>query len=184
MMESPDRGGPAFRVEIAIFPLLVLVQCAFFYVLPFLVPFLTGIALVTYGIGVSYVAMRDLAQWRTRIQLWAIVLVAATWSFWVYVPTKEAAIHVRFWIERHNYERAVAEISRGAKPGCLATDDCMFDGRELVFPYPGLLSAWIGIVYVPDPDNGPDLALLKSVAGVAGCDPEPISGHYYMCGFY
>ena len=115
----------------------------------------------------------------------AIALITATWLFWVLVPTKEAAIAVRFWVDDANYEQAVAEISRGAKPSCLAAHDCLFDGRQLVFPYPGLLSGWIGIVHVPEPDSGPDLERLKkNVAAGADCDSKPISGHYFVCGFY
>ena len=94
---------------------------------------------------------------------------------------------VRFWLERHEYDQAVAETIGGRQPRCLGTHECMSDGNTppyLVFPFPGFLSAWVGIVHVPEPRQAPNIERLKSVAAAAGCDPKPIAPQYYVCSFY
>jgi hypothetical protein len=159
-----------------------------FYVLPFLVPLITGTAVAVYGVVLSTIVLWRFRSSQQRSRRPLIALVAATWLGWVFVPTKDFAIDVRFWLERSKYDQVVAQIGRGEQPGCLTTHDCMVVNGDalpyVVFPFPGFLSGWIGVVHVPELDRDPDLVRLKSVASDPVCDRNPIASHYYICGFY
>jgi hypothetical protein len=169
------------------FPVLVVLQSALFYSLPFLVPLLSGAALAVYGIALLIASGWQSIVRRNKRAVPALTVVIATGLCWAFIPTKEFAVHVRFWLEQEAYERAVAETAGGAQPRCLLARECMSDGYTppyLVFPFPGILSGWVGIVHVPEPDQAPTLARLKAIAAEAGCEPGPIAPHYYVCGFY
>jgi len=169
------------------FPVLVVLQSALFYFLPFLVPLLSGAALVAYGIALLITSGWQSIVRRNRRAVLALALVITTGLCWAFIPTKEFALHVRFWLEHQAYERAVAEAAGGAQPRCLLAGECMSDGYTppyLVFPFPGMLSGWVGIVHVPEPNQAPTLARLKAIAAEAGCEPTPIAPQYYVCGFY
>jgi hypothetical protein len=170
-----------------VFPLLVLLQCALFYVLPLFVPFITGTAIAVYGVVLTAIALWRLFSRKGKAQALVVGILMATWLCWAFVPTRDFSVHVRFWLERDKYEQAVAETYGGAQPRCLAKHECMSDGNTppyLVFPFPGFLTGWVGIVHVPESSQAPSIERLKSVAAGAGCDPSPISPHYYVCGFY
>lgn len=121
------------------------------------------------------------------VRTFLVGLVAVTWLCWLFVPTTEFAVHVRFWLERSNYEKVVEQIARGEQPACLRTSECMVVGNGspyVVFPFPGFLSAWIGVVHVPELGQAPDNEWLRSIASDPGCELTPIAPHYYVCGFY
>jgi len=180
----PDPETLPFRRFVLAFPALVVGQCALFYMLPILALAFTVLAIAIYGLALSVVALLSLATYRDVPHVRAAAIVTLTGLFWLYVPTREMAIDVRFWLERYKYEQAVAEASLGEEPRCVATQECIYAGKQLVFPYPGMLFAWVGIVHVPDPRDRPDLQSLRSVASAAACDPNPISGSYYACAFW
>ena len=186
MNSSKNRNRALTNAALA-FPALVIGQCSAFYVLPFLVPLITGAAVALYGVVLSALLLPQL--WSKQEGVWKLVigLVALTWLGWVFVPTKEFAVQVRFWLERPKYEQVVAQIARGEQPSCLRTNECLVVGNEapyVVFPFPGFLSGWIGVVHVPELDQVPDSERLKSVASDPGCDLNAIAPHYYVCGFY
>lgn len=79
------------------------------------------------------------------------------------------------------------QLARGEQPTCVAVNSCLVVGNDdpyVVFPFPGFLSGWIGVVHVPELGQAPNSERLKSVASDPGCDPAPIAPHYYVCGFY
>jgi len=169
------------------FPILVLVQCSMFFVLPFLVPIITGVAVALYGVVLSTVVLRHFLRKQQRVRPFLIGLIAVTWLGWVFLPTKEFAVHVRFWLEQSQYNEVVAQIDRGERPDCLTTHDCILEGDVspyVIFPFPGFLTGWIGVVHVPELDRGPNPERLKSIASDPGCDPDSIAPHYYVCVFY
>ena len=174
-------------IAVGAFPLLVSLQCALFYMLPLLVPIITGAAVAAYGAALTAIALWRLVSRRSKAQVLVVGLIMATWLCWALVPTRDFAVHVRFWLKRHKYEQAVAETHGGEQPRCLATHECMSDGNTppyLVFPFPGFLTGWVGIVHVPESSQAPSIERLKSVAAEADCDTSPIAPHYYVCGFY
>lgn len=174
-------------MAVAGFPVLVTIHCAMFFVLPFLVPLLTGAAIALYGVVLSAAVVRHLWSRRGGHQTLAVGLVAVTWIGWIFIPTQALALHVRFWLGQSRYEQVVAQVARGEHPHCLATGDCILAGKDapyVVFPFPGFLSAWTGVVHVPEAGKAPDSERLKSVGSDSGCDPAPFAPHYYVCAFY
>ena len=184
---SPTIRNYILAIALGAFPALVLLQCALFYVLPFLVPLITGAAVFIYGVVLSVAVLWRRRSKRIKAQELIIGLVAMTWLVWIFLPTKEFSVRVRFWLEKSRYDHVVAQVARGGQPGCLATHDCMFGGAMapyVVFPFPGFLSGWIGVVHVPELNQAPDIERLKSVASDPSCDSSPIAAHYYVCVFY
>jgi len=180
------RADRSFVVA-AVFPLLLVLHSAAFYLLPFLAPVATASVVALVGAGAAVLAAWRLATFRNRRSLIVVVLVSATWLAWVLCPTRELGVLVRFAVERHNYEAAVAQAHGGAQPACVATHACGSDGHTppyLVFPFPGFLNAWLGLVHVPEQNQAPLPERLKAFAWASDCDPKPIAPHYYVCSFY
>ena len=174
-------------IAVIAFPLLVLIQCGLFYVLPLFVLFLTGAAIAVFGIVLLALMLKRLFTTRSKEQALVVCVLITTWCCWYLIPTRDFAVQVRFWFQKDNYEHAVAETVGGRQPHCLEKHECMSDGNTppyLVFPFPGLLTGWVGIVYVPETNQAPNIERLKSVGSDAGCGPSPISPHYYLCVFY
>jgi hypothetical protein len=174
-------------VVVAAFPLSLLFHSAAFYLLPFLVPLATGLVVGLLGAVAAVLALWRLAKSRNSSAVVVCAVVLTTWLTWLLCPTKELGVLTRFAFERHNYEKAVAQTAGGASPACAAVRECESDGHTppyLVFPFPGFLSAWIGIVHVPEENQAPLSERLKAFGSEPGCDPKPIAPHYYVCGFY
>lgn len=174
-------------VLVAAFPLSLLLHCAVFYLLPLLLPLVTALATGILGIVATILAFRGLIRSRKAQSVTAATIVLLTWFSWLLAPTKELGILMRFAIERHNYEIAVAQTAGGGLPACAAVHECQSDGHVppyLVFPFPGLLSAWVGIVHVPQENQAPLPERLNAFGSDPVCDPKPIAPHYYVCGFY
>ena len=169
------------------FPLLLAMHSAAFYLLPFLVPLATALVVALVGIAAVALAAWHLAKVRNRRSLVAVALVAVTWLVWVLCPTRELGVLARFSVEQHEYAEAVAQTRGGGQPSCVTTHACQSDGHTppyLVFPFPGFLNVWLGVVHVPEPNQAPLPERLKAFASASGCDPKPISPHYYVCSFY
>ena len=174
-------------VVAAAFPLLLLFHSAAFYLLPFLVPMATALVVGLVGVIAALLALARLAKFRNRSALVVVAVVSGTWLVWLLCPIKELGVLARFTVERRNYEAAVAQTKGGASPSCIAVQECESDGRTppyLVFPFPGFLSGWIGIVHVPEESQAPLPERLKAFGSEPSCDPKPIAPHYYVCGFY
>lgn len=182
--------APSFNrgfVVIAAFPISLLIHSAAFYLLPFLVPLVTALVVGLLGAAATVVALWRLEKSRNGSAVVVFAIVFTTWLTWLFCPTSELGVITRFAFERHKYESAVAQTAGGAPPACAVSHECEFDGNTppyLVFPFPGLLSAWIGIVHVPEENQAPLLERLKAFGSEPDCDPKPIAPHYYVCGFY
>ena len=180
-------GTRTLLIYVIAFPVLVFFQCALWFVLPFLVPLVAGAAMALGGVVLAIAVLWRLWLRRDLVHVALAGVVAMTWLAWICVPTQEFAVHVRFWLERPGYDRVVVQVARGERPSCVKGGDCFVEGNAepyVIFPFPGFLSAWIGIVHVPASNQAPVIERLKTMSGDAGCDPGPIAPHYYVCTFY
>ena len=169
------------------FPVLLLLHSAAFFLLPFLVPVATAILVGAVGVLVTVWSLWRLISLRSRQVLVPITVICATWLAWGLLPMRELGVIARFAVHKHSYDVAVAQTSGGAQPACLASRECASDGNTppyLVFPFPGFLTGWIGVVHVPEENQAPSLERLKAFASDAGCDPDPVASRYYVCSFY
>lgn len=172
---------------VAAFPLLLLCHIVAFYLLPFLVTIITLLVVGVVGIATTLFALWRLVTLRNRSARVALVVVLATWLVWFALPTRELSILARFTVERHNYDAAVGQTIGGAVPTCIVSHECQSDGHTppyLLFPFPGFLTAWVGVVHVPEENQAPLLERLEQFGTAPACDPTPIAPHYYVCGFY
>lgn len=174
-------------IIVSAFPLLVVSHSVAFYLLPFLTPVATALGVALVGLVATGVAVARVAAHRKRDAMLLIALVAATWVAWAFCPTRELGVTARFLLEKHKYEEAIAQTRGGAQPACLGTHACASDGHTppyVVFPFPGLLNSWVGIVHVPGPDQFPLFERMASFAAASVCDPKPLAPQYYVCNFY
>jgi hypothetical protein len=179
----PSRSS----IIVSAFPLLVVLHSATFYLLPFLAPLATALGVALVGLAATGAAASRLAARRNRTAMLLIALVVATWVVWVFCPTRELGVAARFVLEKHKYEEAIAQTRGGAQPACLGTHTCASDGHTppyLVFPFPGFLNSWVGIVHVPEQDQFPLSERMASFAAASACDPKPLAPQYYVCNFY
>lgn len=169
------------------FALAAFVQAIGFYILRFLLPLLIAIGVAI--LGLVAVAIGAFACVKRRDLGSALVLlgVAATWAIWVFAPTRELAVQARYGLYSASYRAAVVDIERGIKPKCLVSGECLADPRApgyVVFPYPGFLNNWLGVVYAPTGQIDPKFSEWQAFASLAACDTTPISGKFYICNFY
>ncbi|MFZ6648325.1 hypothetical protein ACO0LO_21565 [Undibacterium sp. TJN25] len=170
----------------ALFAVGVLSQSATFFILPFLVPLLTGLTVAVVGVAASSFAFAAVYRLRNLHSVMTSLIVVLIWLAWIFVPTAKLSVWTRFELQRPSYDLAVADIKRGVAPRCLQTHDCEISSAApgyVVFPFPGFLSGWQAVVYAP---TGIDshFSDRQAFAASAYCDKKPLSGPYYLCTFY
>lgn len=180
---------PLFRspTAVGVFPVLLLLHSAAFYLLPFFVTLAMAVVVALVGFIATGTAVSRVVAHRNRNALLLIALVASTWVAWVAFPTRDLGIAARFHLEKHKYEEAIAQTPGGAQPACLASRTCASDGYTppyLLFPFPGFLNYFVGIVHVPEQDQLPLPERMAAFAAGAACDAKPLESQYYVCYFY
>lgn len=179
-------GSAALPIAIAsIFAVSMLAHCALFFVLPFLVPLLTGLAVVCVGAIALGITLYYLVKYPSRVHFATGVGVLFLWGVWLFAPTRDLGILVRFHLEKPKYSRDIANLEKGAKLACSVV--CMTDAERpeyVVFPWDGFLSAWTGIVYARSDNLTSLVNFTPPFSAGAVCNPVPLDKHFYVCGFY
>jgi hypothetical protein len=169
------------------FAVLALAQSVTIYLVPFLIGALfTMVAVGTVGLLAGAASLLACMKRHSATSLLGLTLVVATFVGWMYVPTRELALLTTFHVLRGRYEHGASQLRRGLVPDCIGTGACMTDPRApgyLVFPLGGLLSSWIGIVYAPGGKINEHLGDGNAFASAARCDPAPLHGSFFVCGF-
>ena len=181
------RAGRFFpHLVVVAFPAAVILYEILFFIVPFLMSIATALLVGSLGVVATGLTVWKLVQRRRPIALAPVLVVLVTWLSWWFWPEQNLSVRAKFAYERHNYDLAVSQVRRGERPTCLAKGECLSDGMSppyLVFPFPGFLSGWVGVVYVPNEGEAPKPERLANIAAAANCDPTPIAPHYYVCGF-
>jgi hypothetical protein len=136
--------------------------------------------------GITAAAMGLYQLWKKRNASAAVLLLGEVAIFlaWGYTPTDEIGRYVRFNIDLPMYRTAIGEVSRGNVPRC-APKECMIekgDPTYLVFPWGGLLSSWVGVVYDPTDNLRQFVTHKPTFTGeIMGC--TQIRRNFFLCGF-
>lgn len=164
----------------AIFIALLSLQIAFFRVIPFPLGLLTLLVVLAMG-GVAFVlsviCLVKRKKLESSIPLFAVIIAFVAWHL---LSTDDYSIFVRFKMEESQYNAAISGARCTVRGGCLSSADLP---GFIVFPFEGL-AASVGIVYAPDGRMDKFLARPQTFSSEVSCSSKPISGNFYVCGFY
>jgi hypothetical protein len=174
------------KIWVALFGIAAIAQSLTFYLQPVLVPVVTGALVVVIGcitLLASIATFGGRPSWAAGI---AILLSLAIGAAWLLIPTRQVAEIVRFKVKESSFKEAIAELAHGSQPACIRSQDCMIDNREpsyVIFPYPGLLTGWVGVIYSSTGSIDPAFSG-RQTFGRVNCNPTPLEKGFFLCGFY
>jgi len=180
-----SRVSRPFLIALA-FVLAAILRDLSWYFMEAITGMMFTLAVAATGVFAGVYASIYTIKTRTAPSALPLALVICAWLAWFYVPTRELAQSIAFKARLPSYLAAVAEVRESKTPECVESSACFVSKRApgfIVFPNPGLLSGWTGIVYSPTGEIPADFAAKQDFAGTAYCNPRPIGTNFYVCNF-
>jgi hypothetical protein len=154
--------------------------------MPSMVPFLTGALVLVVGVIALSGSIVSIARARTPAAITAVVICLAIGIASIFAPTRHLAQLIRFHFKEAGFRRAIDERKEGRQPWCVISQECLVDFKEpnyIVFPYPGLLTGWVGIVHASSGFIDPDFSSRQAFSRDTVCEVTPVEEGFFLCGF-
>jgi hypothetical protein len=171
------------RLWVAVFGLVATTHCLIFYLVPLFVPLVTGGLVFILGVTAVTASVVSFRRAPSRLGGTPLFLCLAIFAAWMLLPTRHLGEVIRFMVDDSTYQVAVDQWREGKRLSCLDSGDCDIDSKYqdyLIFPYPGILPSWIGVVYTSTGTIGPDFSFRSD----AHCESAPLDNGFYLCSFY
>ncbi|WP_137886532.1 hypothetical protein [Pseudomonas sp. 2FE] len=147
--------------------------------------FIFAVILGLFGILIFVASLFIIIKSRSRASTLAALITCTAWIVWLLAPLDLLGVYAKFWLERPQYELAVAEVVAGKQPDCVTSKFCQYESGSpvpLAFPWEGIIDNWIGIVYDPSGDVQ-DAERFKNIFGGDLLECNHLSGPFFLCSF-